>query len=90
MCIRDRDIRGVLLTMFDKRNKLSSQVDSEARQFFENKVYQTVIPRNVRLSEAPSHGVPILIYDKLCAGSKSYLNFAEEFLDQENVLESAA
>ena len=84
------DIRGVLLTMFDKRNKLSSQVDTEARKFFENKVYQTVIPRNVRLSEAPSHGIPVLIYDKLCAGSKSYFNFAEEFLDQENIMESAA
>ena len=84
------EIRGVLLTMFDKRNKLSSQVDIEARQFFKEKVYETVIPRNVRLSEAPSHGVPILIYDKLCAGSKSYLNFTEEFLKQENIMESAA
>ena len=55
------DIRGVLLTMFDKRNKLSSQVDKEAREFFKEKVYQTVIPRNVRLSEAPSHGVPVLV-----------------------------
>ena len=61
--------------MFDKRNKLSGQVDSEARKFFENKVYKTVIPRNVRLSEAPSHGMPVLIYDKTCSGSKSYLNF---------------
>ena len=84
------EIRGVLLTMFDKRNKLSSEVDTEARKFFNEKVYQTVIPRNVRLSEAPSHGVPILIYDKFCAGSKSYSNFAEEFLKQENVMESAA
>ena len=83
-------IRGILLTMFDKRNKLSSQVDIEARKFLREKVYQTVIPRNVRLSEAPSHGVPILIYDKLCAGSKSYSDFAVEFLEQENVLESAA
>jgi len=84
------DIRGVLLTMFDKRNKLSSQVDAEARVFFKNKVYQTVIPRNVRLSEAPSHGVPVLIYDKMCAGSKSYFSFADEFLKQENIMESAA
>ena len=83
-------IRGVLLTMFDRRNKLSMQVDSEARKFFNEKVYKTVIPRNVRLSEAPSHGIPILIYDKLCAGSKSYSSFAEEFLSQENVMESAA
>ena len=84
------EIRGVLLTMFDKRNKLSAQVDRDARSFFKEKVYQTVIPRNVRLSEAPSHGIPILIYDKLCAGSKSYTSFAEEFLKQENIMESAA
>ncbi len=84
------NIRGVLLTMFDKRNKLSGQVDSEARKFFKNKVYQTVIPRNVRLSEAPSHGTPVLIYDKSCSGSKSYLNFTEEFIKQENIMDSAA
>ena len=84
------NIRGVLLTMFDKRNKLSSEVDKEARKFFKNKVYQTIIPRNVRLSEAPSHGVPVLIYDKLCSGSKSYTSFADEFLKQENIMESAA
>jgi len=84
------NIRGVLLTMFDKRNKLSSEVDSEARKFFKNKVYETVIPRNVRLSEAPSHGKPILIYDKKSTGSKSYLSFTEEFLKQENAMESAA
>ena len=83
-------LRGVLLTMFDKRNKLSSQVDFEARKFFKEKVYETVIPRNVRLSEAPSHGIPILIYDKFCAGSKSYSSFAEEFLKQEDIMESAA
>jgi len=83
-------IRGVLLTMFDKRNKLSAQVDSEARKFFDNKVYETVIPRNVRLSEAPSHGLPVLIYDKSCSGSKSYFNFANEFLKQENIMETAA
>ena len=76
--------------MFDKRNKLSSQVDSEARKFFKNKVYQAVIPRNVRLSEAPSHGKPVLIYDKTCSGSKSYLLFTEEFLQQEDIMESAA
>ena len=84
------EIRGVLLTMFDKRNKLSLEVDTEARKFFKHKVYETVIPRNVRLSEAPSHGVPILIYDKSCAGSKSYSAFTEEFMKQENIMESAA
>ena len=76
--------------MFDKRNKLSAQVDADAREFFKNKVYQTVIPRNVRLSEAPSHGAPVLIYDKLCTGSRAYLNFAEEFLKQEDIMDSAA
>ncbi len=84
------EIRGVLLTMFDKRNKLSSEVEGEARKFFSDKVYSTVIPRNVRLSEAPSHGIPVLIYDKACSGSHSYMIFAEEFLKQENIMESAA
>ena len=83
-------IRGVLLTMFDRRNKLSTQVEADARKFLNEKVYQTIVPRNVRLSEAPSHGIPILVYDKLCAGSVAYSNFAEEFLKQENILESAA
>ena len=63
-------IRGILLTMYDKRNKLSSQVEKEARDYFSEKVYATVIPRNVRLSEAPSHGMPVLTYDKSCPGSK--------------------
>ena len=77
-------IRGVLLTMYDKRNKLSSQVDMEARKHFEEKVYKTVVPRNVRLSEAPSHGMPCIVYDKNCSGSKSYIKLAEEFLEQNN------
>ena len=83
-------IQGILLTMYDKRNKLSSQVEQEARAYFEKKVYQTVIPRNVRLSEAPSHGIPVLIYDKNCPGSKSYYSFTDEFLNQENKIGSAA
>ena len=83
-------IKGILLTMFDKRNKLSSEVDREARNYFKDKVYQTVIPRNVRLSEAPSHGVPVLIYDKLCPGSKSYFSFTDEFINQEQKIGSAA
>ena len=84
------EIQGILLTMYDRRNKLSSQVEEEARNYFRDKVYQTVIPRNVRLSEAPSHGVPVLIYDKSCPGSKSYYNFTEEFMNQENKIGSAA
>tara|TARA_B100001029_G_C14990117_1_gene411495 strand:+ start:128 stop:928 length:801 start_codon:yes stop_codon:yes gene_type:complete len=86
----DLTIKGILLTMYDKRNKLSYQVEKEAREFFKNKVYQTVVPRNVRLSEAPSHGIPVLIYDKGCPGSKSYFNFTDEFLNQEKIMESAA
>ena len=82
-------IRGILLTMFDKRNKLSSEVDSEARKYFKEKVYQTVIQRNVRLSEAPSHGLPCVVYDKKCVGSKSYFKLAEEFIKKNNI-ESAA
>ena len=83
-------IRGILLTMYDKRNKLSSQVEKEARDYFSNQVYSTVIPRNVRLSEAPSHGVPVLIYDKTCLGSKSYFSFTDEFINQEKLFETAA
>ena len=86
----DLKIRGILLTMYDKRNKLSSQVEREARDYFNEKVYSTVIPRNVRLSEAPSHGMPVLIYDKSCPGSKSYFNFTDEFINQELTKESAA
>ena len=77
------NIRGILLTMYDKRNKLSSQVEKEARDYVNEKVYSTVIPRNVRLSEAPSHGMPVLMYDKLCPGSKSYFSFTDEFINQE-------
>ncbi len=83
-------IRGILLTMYDKRNKLSSQVEKEARDYFNEKVYSTVIPRNVRLSEAPSHGMPVLIYDKTCPGSKAYFSFTDEFLNQETIIGSAA
>jgi|TARA_B100001971_G_scaffold208541_1_gene230527 chromosome partitioning protein len=83
-------IKGILLTMYDKRNKLSSEVEKETRDYFKNKVYQTIVPRNVRLSEAPSHGVPVLIYDKGCSGSKSYFRFTEEFLNQEKIMDSAA
>ena len=86
----DLSIRGILLTMYDRRNKLSGEVEKEARNYFKEKVYQSVVPRNVRLSEAPSHGVPVLIYDKTCPGSKSYFNFTEEFLNQDKLVESAA
>lgn len=78
------DIQGVILTMYDKRNKLCSQVESEARRYFDNKVYKSVIPRNVRISEAPSHGMPVIIYDKNCQGTIAYENLAKEVLDQYN------
>ena len=83
-------IRGILLTMYDKRNKLSSEVETEARNYFKEKVYKNVVPRNVRLSEAPSHGMPVIFYDKNCPGSKSYINFTEEFLAQGESFETAA
>ena len=83
-------IRGILLTMYDKRNKLSGEVEDEARSYFKDKVYKNVVPRNVRLSEAPSHGMPVIFYDKTCPGSKSYINFTDEFLAQEESFETAA
>ena len=86
----DLEIRGILLTMFDKRNKLSGQVETEARNYFKDKVYLTAVPRNVRLSEAPSHGIPVLLYDKICPGSRAYFKFTEEFLEQDKKVETAA
>ena len=83
-------IRGILLTMYDKRNRLSAQVEKEARDYFNDKVYLTVIPRNLRLSEAPSHGMPVLVYDKSCLGSKSYFSFTDEFINQEEKVGTTA
>ena len=76
-------IQGLVLTMVDKRNSLTEQVSSDIKDFFGKKVYKTVIPRNVRISEAPSFGKPVLIYDVKCKGSKAYLHLAKEFLKQE-------
>ena len=73
-------IEGVLLTMFDGRTNLAIQVAQEVKRFFPGKVYSTVIPRNVRLSEAPSHGKPITAYDRLCRGAEAYMNLSAEFL----------
>jgi chromosome partitioning protein len=73
-------IEGILLTMFDARLNLSREVAEEARKFFSGRVYESVIPRNVRLSEAPSYGKPVLLYDRHCAGSHSYVQLAEEVL----------
>lgn len=80
----DLKIEGILLTMFDSRNTLSRQVAEEVRKFFGKKVYNTVIPRNVSLAEAPSHGKPALFYDMRSKGSQSYMSFAMEFLNEES------
>lgn len=77
------EIQGVVLTMFDRRNNLSDMVASDVREHFGEKVYKTVIPRNVRISEAPSYGKPVLLYDWRCAGSKAYIKLAGEVLKRE-------
>lgn len=83
------EILGVVLTMYDKRNNLSDQVAQDVRGFLGDKVYKTIIPRNVRVSEAPSHGKPALLYDHKCAGSVAYMQLASEMLRRER-LEAAA
>jgi chromosome partitioning protein len=84
------EIQGVVLTMFDKRNKLSDLVASDVRDHFGQKVYETVIPRNVRISEAPSHGQPVLIYDFRCPGAQAYVHLASEVLKRERMRLDAA
>lgn len=81
----DLELNGVVLTMFDKRNNLSEQVAADARGHLGDKVYDTIIPRNVRVSEAPSHGKPALLYDHTCAGSRAYIELAREFLRRERL-----
>lgn len=81
----DLEIQGIVLTMFDGRNNLSEAVATDVRDFFGDKVYKTVIPRNVRVSEAPSHGRPVIVYDMKCAGSKAYLHLASEVIKREGV-----
>ena len=78
-------IQGIVLTMFDSRNNLSEMVVNDVRKHFGKQVYQTIIPRNVRISEAPSFGQPVLMYDINCSGSKAYTSLAAELLQQENV-----
>ena len=79
-------IHGIVLTMFDSRNNLSNQVVADVREFMGSKVYDTVIPRNVRISEAPSYGKPVLVYDLKCAGSDAYLRLATEVIQREREL----
>lgn len=86
---QDLEIHGVVLTMFDPRNNLASQVIRDVRQFLGAKVFETVIPRNVRVSEAPSYGKPVLLYDLKCAGSQAYLKLASEIIQRERLLQAA-
>lgn len=82
----DLEIHGVVLTMFDKRNNLSDMVASDVRDFFGEKVYNTVIPRNVRVSEAPSFGLPAIVYDMNCSGAQAYIKLAKEIMKREKQL----
>jgi len=82
-------IHGIVLTMFDSRNSLSDQVAQDVRDHLGDKVYDTVIPRNVRVSEAPSHGTPVLLYDDKCAGSQAYIKLASEIIKREKKMKAA-
>jgi chromosome partitioning protein len=82
-------IHGIVLTMYDSRNNLSSQVAADVREFMGSQVYDTVIPRNVRISEAPSHGKPVLLYDLKCVGSQAYVRLASEIIQRERKLHAA-
>jgi chromosome partitioning protein len=82
-------IHGIVLTMFDARNNLSGQVVADVRSFMGEKVYETIIPRNVRISEAPSHGKPVLLYDLKCVGSQAYVRLASEIIQRERNLRAA-
>ncbi len=84
------EIQGIILTMFDKRNNLSDQVAADVRAHLGDKVYQTIIPRNVRISEAPSHGLPALVYDLRCPGSQAYIKLAGELIQRERSRTSLA
>lgn len=79
-------LQGVVLTMYDKRNNLTQMVEDDVRNFFGKKVYDTVIPRNVKISEAPSHGKPVLLYDFKCSGSQAYIGLTKEVLKREREL----
>jgi chromosome partitioning protein len=84
------EVQGVLLTMFDRRNNLAQQVATDVRSFLGKRVYDTVIPRNVRVSEAPSHGLPVLLYDFRCPGAQAYVQLAGEVLRREQLAETTA
>ena len=80
------EVDGVLLTMYDERTNLGAQVASNVREFFKEKVFQTVIPRNVRLAEAPSHGLPVIAYDPKSKGAEAYMSLAREFIARDSML----
>jgi chromosome partitioning protein len=80
---KDLDVEGVILTMFDSRTRLSTEVYNEVKKYFNDKIYNTSIPRNIRLAEAPSFGLPILLYDEKCKGAERYKELAEEFLSRQ-------
>ena len=82
-------IQGIVMTMYDGRNNLANQVVDDVRAHMGDKVYQTIIPRNVRVSEAPSYGKPALLYDLKCAGSQAYLQLASEVIRRERQLKAA-
>ncbi len=82
---KDIELKGILLTMYDKRNKICEMVSNDVKNHFNNKVFKTVIPRNVRVSEAPSYGQPVLMYDISCPGSQAYASLAGEIINQENI-----
>src|SRR5262249_2138729 len=84
------DIEGVLLTMYDGRLRLSNQVVSEVQRYFDKKVFQTIVSRNVRLSEAPSHGVPVALYDSSSSSAKQYSELAKEVIKRNPALKSRA
>lgn len=83
------EIEGVIMTMYDSRTNLSNEVFSEVKKYFKDSVYKSIIPRNIRLAESPSFGLPIMLYDAKCKGANSYSNLVEEFLKRQKVLKGA-
>ena len=81
---KELEVEGVLMTMFDFRTNLSNEVYKEVKEYFKDKVFKSTIPRNIRLAEAPSFGLPIMLYDEKCKGADAYKNFTKEFLERQN------
>ena len=81
---KDLEIEGVLMTMYDYRTNLSNEVYKEVQKYFKDLMFKSTIPRNIRLAESPSFGLPIMLYDEKCKGADSYLNFTKEFLERQH------